>query len=132
MVHVLHVEDNPTDVLLVRAAIRTGEIPADVTHVPDGEAAIRMLGQFEPDLIILDLDLPRCGGLELLEHHSSAMGPPVVVFTSSNDPKERSRAMSLGASDYIVKPIAWDDYAAAIRGAIERWGAPISIARGAG
>jgi CheY-like chemotaxis protein len=124
MCHVLLVEDNPSDVLLIREAIRTSNIPADVTIAYDGNTALRMLADPgpAPDLIILDLNLPRVGGLELLRRQSSNGHPsPVVVFTSSHGPEERARAMALGASDYIVKPVTWDDYLGAIQGAVERW-----------
>jgi DNA-binding response OmpR family regulator len=87
---------------------------------------MRILRESVPDLIILDLNLPRIGGLELLERHPPSGGPPVVVFTSSNDPEDRARAMSLGASDYIVKPMSWDDYVAVIQGAVERWVRPVA------
>jgi CheY-like chemotaxis protein len=124
MLHVLLVEDNPSDVLLIREAIRTSSVPADVTIAYDGDTALRMLDDPSPapDLIILDLNLPRVGGLELLQRHPpNGEPPPVVVFTSSHGPEERARAMALGASDYIVKPVTWDGYLDAIRGAVERW-----------
>ena len=122
MLHVLLVEDNPSDVLLIREAIRTSSVPADVTIAYDGDTALRMLEDPTPapDLIILDLNLPRVGGLEILQRHPpNGRPPPVVVFTSSRE--ERARAMALGASDYIVKPMTWDEYLDAIRGAVERW-----------
>ena len=122
MLHVLLVEDNPSDVLLIREAIRTSSVQADVTIAYDGDTALRMLEDPTPapDLIILDLNLPRVGGLEILQRHPpNGRPPPVVVFTSSRE--ERARAMALGASDYIVKPMTWDEYLDAIRGAVERW-----------
>jgi CheY-like chemotaxis protein len=122
VLHVLLVEDNPSDVLLIREAIRTSDVPADVTIAYDGDTALRMLEHSNStlDLIILDLNLPRVGGLEILRRHPpNGESPPVVVFTSSNDPEERKRAMGLGASDYIVKPMTWDAYLDAIRGAVD-------------
>jgi DNA-binding response OmpR family regulator len=121
MFHVLLVEDNPSDVFLIREAIRTSSVPADVTIAYDGDTALRMLEDPAPapDLIILDLNLPRVGGLELLRRHPPNGGPPVVIFTSSRE--ERARAMALGASDYIVKPVTWDEYFDAIRSVVERW-----------
>jgi len=124
MLHVMIVEDNPADVLLIREAIRTSSIAADVTIAYDGAQALRLLEDHAPapDLIMLDLNLPSVGGLELLRRHPpNGQPPPVVVFTSSYEPKERERAIALGASDYIVKPMIWDHYMDAIRGAVERW-----------
>ena len=120
MLHVLLVEDNPSDVLLIREAIRTSAVPADVIVAYDGAEALDLLSVVRPDLIILDLNLPRFGGLEILRRHPPNGAPPrVVVFTSS--PREREHAMTMGASDYIVKPDTWDEYLAVIRGAVERW-----------
>jgi len=124
MIHVLLVEDNPADVLLMREAIRTSTVASDVTVAYDGQQALRMLeeGNPAPDLILLDLNLPRCGGLELLKRYPpNRLSAPVVVFTSSHAPVERARAMALGASDYIVKPVTLDDYFDAIRDAVGRW-----------
>jgi DNA-binding response OmpR family regulator len=124
MLHVLLIEDNPADVWLIREAIRTSSISADVTIANDGAQALKMLDDTDPapDLVILDLNLPKLDGLDILERHPPDGGPPpVVVFTSSRGTEERRRAMALGASDYIEKPMTWDEYLAAIRGAIEKW-----------
>jgi CheY-like chemotaxis protein len=124
MIRVLLVEDNPADVLLMREAIRTSTVAGDVIIAYDGEQALRMLeeGTPAPDLILLDLNLPRCGGLELLQRYPpNRHSAPVVVFTSSHVPEERARAMALGASDFVVKPVIWDEYFDAIRSAVERW-----------
>ena len=123
MLHVLVIEDNPSDVLLISEAIKSSSIDADVTIAYDGAQAMRLLNDDpEPDLIILDLSLPKLGGLDILERQRTLEGlPPVVVFTSSHRIEERQRAMALGANDYIQKPVTLDEYLDAIRGAVERW-----------
>ena len=120
MRHVLLIEDNPADVLLVREAMRSAPIAADVWIAYDGEQALRLLGECHPDLIILDLNLPKVGGLEVLEKHAGVESP-VLVFTGSDNPIDRARAMALGAREYITKPMSWDEFMQVIRGAIERW-----------
>jgi DNA-binding response OmpR family regulator len=119
----LVVEDNPADVFLIREAIRTSTIPADVIVASDGAAGLRLLESPDspPDLVILDMNLPRWTGMEILQRHPPNGGPPVVMFTGSSNPDERARALELGASDYVVKPHRWDEYVAAIHGVIERW-----------
>jgi DNA-binding response OmpR family regulator len=121
MFKVLLVEDNPADVLLIRGAIRTSTIPADVTVASDGEQAIQLLDKFQPDLIILDLNVPKINGFGVLERHRLMGRAPVVVFTSSDRAAERANALALGAREYVVKPMTWREYFAAIRGVMERW-----------
>ena len=121
MFQILLVEDSPTDVRLIREAIRTSSIPAEVTIASDGERAISLLGQFQPDLIILDLNIPRVGGFEVLERNRPMERAPVVVFTSSDRPEEQARALSLGVREYIVKPMNWAGYVGAVQGVMERW-----------
>ena len=122
MHHVLVVEDNPSDVFLIREAMRTSPVPADVIVAYDGTHGLQLLESPEPppDLVILDLNLPRRSGMDILQRHPPTPPPPVVVFTGSSNPDERARAMELGASDYVVKPSGWDEYIAAIHGVIER------------
>ena len=128
MFHVLLVEDNPSDVLLIREAIRTSSVPADVMVAYDGAQAMRLLRefQFKPDVIILDISLPKLGGLEVLGLYDATTDgrSPVVVFTGSNNPDERQRALALGAREHIVKPTELEEFMGAVRGAIERWTRP--------
>src|ERR1700680_2140087 len=106
MVHVLLIEDNPADVLMVREGMRTSAVKADVLIAYDGQQAMKFLTElnFKPDFIILDLNIPKFNGIQILERYRAKEGPPVVVFTSSINPTERKRAMELGAKEYIVKP----------------------------
>lgn len=132
MLHILLVEDNPADVMLVREAVRTSNAKADILIAYDGEQALRMLSefQFRPDFIILDLNLPKFSGLQILERYRAHEGPPVVVFTSSVNKVERERAFELGVREYLVKPSDLDEFMDTIRGAIERW-MPDALASGA-
>jgi DNA-binding response OmpR family regulator len=123
MRHVLLIEDNPSDVFLIREAIRQSSVPADVIVAYDGARGLQLLDEPHPlpDLVILDLNLPSRSGMDILQRHPPNPPPPVVVFTGSSNPDERDRALQLGASDYVVKPDGWDEYRAAIHGVLERW-----------
>src|SRR5712691_7085571 len=103
MVHILLIEDNTADVMLVREALRTCPIPADVTIAYDGEQGLRLLTnpKFKPDFILLDLNLSKASGLELLEHFPAWEGPPVIVLSGSDSPSDKRRALELGARDYV-------------------------------
>jgi DNA-binding response OmpR family regulator len=121
MLHVLLVEDNPADVLLIREAMRTSPIAADVIIAYDGEQARNLLRQGRYDLIILDLNIPKFDGYRLLREYRLYSGPPVVVFTGSQSPNDRNKALALGATDYFVKPANVGEFMSVVRGILELW-----------
>lgn len=124
MLHILLIEDNGSDALLIREAVRQSSVQGDVTIAHDGVDALRILNlpHFKPDLIVLDLSIPKLNGLDVLERYRREKdGAPVIVFTSSADPRERDRAFQLGVKEYLTKPTDLDAYMNTIRAAIERW-----------
>lgn len=106
----LLVEDNLGDVGLIREALSSCEAKAEMSVARDGIEALSQLegGQgARPDLILLDLNLPRMDGRELLarlKSHPELRKIPVVVFTSSNAPQDVAKAYALHANCYLVKP----------------------------
>ena len=124
MPHILLIEDNSGDAMLVREAMRHSSVQTRFTIAEEAEEALRALNvhQLNPDLIILDLSMPKLTGLDFLERRPPCTrGIPVIVFTSSENPQERSRAHELGVRECITKPIELDSYLAVIRSAVERW-----------
>lgn len=123
MLHILLVEDNPGDVLMVREAIRTRRLLVDVVVAHDGEEALKVVNdyKFEPDVVILDMNLPRMNGLKFLERFRRREFTPVIVFTSSANPNDNKRALELGAREYIIKPLDLIDYTNTVADALERW-----------
>jgi chemotaxis family two-component system response regulator Rcp1 len=114
-VKILLAEDNSGDVYLVRRALQKHQIDHDLTVVEDGEAAMRYLDATGssgdanecPDLILLDLNLPRRSGSQILERLKSnpaCRSAPVIVLTSSDSPHDRANAIRLGAVRYFCKP----------------------------
>jgi DNA-binding response OmpR family regulator len=132
VLHLLLVEDNPADVLMVREALRTSAIAADVMIAYDGEQALRLLCEmhFKPDFIILDLAMPKFDGFKVLEQYRAQDGPPVVVFTNSRNEQEKQRALALGARDYVMKPIGFHPFIEAVQGIVERWGGAAAATQG--
>ena len=128
---VLLVEDNPGDVLLVQEALRGSRLVARLSVVGDGEQALAFLRRLppfrdapRPDLVLLDLNLPRRSGLEVLEElkrdpHFRRI--PVVVLTSSRAPHDIERSYDLGANAYVAKPRDFDAFADAIRSLEQFW-----------
>jgi CheY-like chemotaxis protein len=123
MLHLGLIEDNPGDVLLVREALRSCVVPAEVTIAFDGEEGLRMLTQegAKFDFVILDLQLPKVNGLQILEHYQREQGPPVVVFTGSNDKAVCQRAIELGARECITKPPGFNPFVKAVHDMVERF-----------
>jgi DNA-binding response OmpR family regulator len=129
MLHLLLAEDNPGDVLLVREALRTSAVDADMVVAYDGEKALTFLASQRFDLAILDLNLPRADGHTILQKYAMVDGsPPIVVFTSSSSPKDSDAALAAGAKEYLVKPTLLDDFIHSVHGILERWSDPIQQA----
>jgi DNA-binding response OmpR family regulator len=113
------VEDNLPDALLVREAIKTENLPLEVYIAQDGERAIDLIARAErdpsapyPDLVLLDLNLPKINGFEVLRRIRASprfKDLPVLVVTSSDSPTDRSAASALGAS-YFRKPVTYDEF----------------------
>ena len=117
----LLVEDSPADVFLVREALREGELDCELQVVDDGEQAIQFLervdagGETPPDLLLLDLNVPRIGGeqvLKRLRESQPCAEIAVVVITSSDSPRDRQKATELGAAEYFRKPANLDEFMA--------------------
>ncbi len=117
----LHVEDDPNDTLLFQHACRKAGVIFDLQAVSDGDQAIAYLrgandfsdrGKYPlPQLILLDLKMPRVSGFDVLawiRSEDSLKQMPVVVLTSSNHDADIKRAYDLGAKSYLVKPVGFE------------------------
>ena len=121
----LYVEDEDSAVFLFETALKEANIKVDFYRVSDGDQALsflQRLGAYEkaprPGLVLLDLNLPRRSGLEVLAEMqgSEALRPiPVIVFTSSSLPTDRERSLALGAQHYITKPSTFDGFIDAVK-----------------
>jgi two-component system, chemotaxis family, response regulator Rcp1 len=119
-VHVLIVEDNPADVYLLREALRGVSAIQQVSVVVDGEEALQFFAQtgaFQsaalPNLVFLDLNLPKCSGHEVLasvKHHPDWRRIPIIVFSSSSSSRDIQRAYQEAANCYIAKPQDLDGF----------------------
>jgi CheY-like chemotaxis protein len=117
---VLLVEDDPADVLMIREAFEQHQIRSPLHVVGDGEQALQFLrrsGEYagvpRPGLILLDLNLPRRNGLEVLAEVKADqdLAPiPVVMLTTSSAQEDILRSYSLHASAYITKPVDYDRF----------------------
>ena len=126
-VTILLVEDSPDDVELAMRALRKQNLLNDVVHVEDGVEALDFMygrGRFQdrnlneqPKLILLDLKLPRLDGLEVLatiKADEKLRHIPIVMLTSSREDPDIKQAYKLGANSYIVKPVDFEQFLAAV------------------
>ena len=129
--HILVVEDSPSDARLIQEAFREVDPQADVNLVRDGQEALDFMlqaGQYasarRPDLVLLDLNLPRKSGTEVLKEIKSSddlKEIPVVVLTSSYAREDVRGAYASQANGYVTKPSGLDEFFAAIRNIHQFW-----------
>jgi DNA-binding response OmpR family regulator len=122
VLEVLLVEDNTGDAIIIRQALYECPVPVHLHIARDGEQALLMLTNpyFKPDLIILDLKIPKITGTALLRRWRVGT-TPVVIFSSSSNPTEKVRSIALGAREFVSKPMDLDEFTDAVRGIVERW-----------
>ena len=122
-IDILLVEDNPGDAELTLRALGKHNLANHVIHLRDGAEAIDFLfgtGRFSgrnvqdlPRILLLDLKMPKVGGMQVLEKVKSdprTKSIPVVILTSSGEDPDIERAYSLGANSYIIKPVDFSNF----------------------
>lgn len=127
MLDIILIEDNPVDVELTLDALNENNLVNRVKVLKDGEEAVNYIfrtGKYadcgmcdSPKLILLDLNLPKIDGLEILRRirsNDSTATIPVVVLTSSLADKDRIESYKLGVNSYVVKPVGFDNFAQAV------------------
>ena len=123
---ILLVEDNPDDVELTIRALKKNNISNEIVHAKDGEEALEILmgtsdegsEPLSPAMVLLDLNLPKINGLEVLEkirQDERLRLLPVIILTSSKEESDLVRGYSLGANSYIVKPVDFHQFSDAVK-----------------
>ena len=130
-VEILLIEDNPGDVRLTLEALHEGKVKNNLVVAPDGEAALAILrregAQAEaprPDLILLDLNLPKKDGREVLAEikaDEKLHCIPVVVLTTSKSEEDVLRSYQLNANCYITKPVDLEQFIRVVRAIEDFW-----------
>lgn len=131
MIEILLVEDNPDDVELTLAALEDSKVENRPHVVEDGVEALAFLRQEgkyaeapRPDVIFLDLNMPRKSGREVLEEikaDEDLRTIPVIVLTTSKADQDIVRSYDLQAAAYVTKPVDFDQFVAAIRAIDQFW-----------
>lgn len=115
---ILLIEDNPMDVDLTRRAFNRRKVINPIEIARDGEEALNYLSRWQsgeplPVVILLDINLPKINGLEVLRHYKlspEVQKIPIIVLTTSAEDRDIETAYSLGANSYIVKPVDFDKF----------------------
>ena len=135
----LLVEDNPGDVRLTQEALKSGQVQVNLNVARDGVEAMDFLrqraafqGAPKPDLILLDLNLPRKNGREVLSEIKSdpeLRRIPVLIMTTSRAEQDVNRAYNLNANCYITKPMDLDEFLRIVKAIEEFWLKTVTLPR---
>lgn len=136
-IEILLVEDSPTDALFAREALEFSKVRNHLHLVTDGVEAMAYLRRegiyaeaLRPDIILLDLNLPKMDGREVLEQIKSDerfRTIPVIVLTSSSDQADVQKAYGLYANCYIVKPVDFSQFADVVKTIESFWFAVVTL-----
>ena len=136
-VNILLIEDNPGDVRLTREALKEGKVLNNLVNVADGVEAMAYLRRQDPysdatrpDLILLDLNLPKKDGREVLgeiKADQDLRRIPVVVLTTSSAEQDILRAYDLHANCYITKPVGLEQFISVVKSIEEFWVAIVTL-----
>jgi len=131
---ILYVEDEDSDVLLLRLAMELGGVEVVLESVEDGNKAVDYLSGHEPfrdraryplpSLVLVDVNLPRGSGFHVLQwirQQPQFASLPVIIYTSSLNTEDNAKARRLGANDYVVKLSDVYDMAKFVRDLTQRW-----------
>lgn len=124
---ILLVEDSETDIEIIREAfgeLKTGDDTVALHVAKDGEEAMSFLRRSAADLVILDINLPKKTGFEVLAEIKGdpvLRHLPIVILTTSNRPDDRRRAYAEGAASYIVKPLRYRELREFLQTFLDYW-----------
>lgn len=125
-IEILLIEDNPGDIELVRAGFEEARVANHIQVISDGQQALDFFEQDNglPDIILLDINLPKVDGLEILEKIRSTehcKDIPVVMLTSSEDDADINKSYAEKANSYITKPVGFDEFLDVIKSIEDFW-----------
>lgn len=125
---VLLIEDDLIEIMKMRRALSVIDEPHELIEVHDGEQAIRLLSQgyWVPDIILLDLNMPKMSGGEFLSQlrmDSNLKFIPTIILTTSSNQRDLQECYGLGIAGYVLKPLKYDDYVSNIQRLFTYWSA---------
>jgi CheY-like chemotaxis protein len=124
--NILLIEDDTIEVMKFNRVIKTLNLNHKIIIANNGEEALSILKdkEFSPDIIILDLNMPKINGIEflqILKADEYLKYIPAIVLTTSNNHKDVLECYKIGIAGYVLKPLKYDDYVERIRKMLEYW-----------
>ena len=125
---ILLIEDDTIELMKLNRAMLSLNMNHEVTEANNGEDALELLlkEKYYPDIILLDLNMPKINGIEFLEilkNNESLKFIPTIILTTSSNEKDLLACFNLGISGYILKPLKYDEYIAKIKVLLSYWSA---------
>lgn len=118
MVKILVIEDDPDIADFIRRGLIYKDYEVEVAH--DGDRGLVLARDFVPDLVLLDLMIPKIDGVEVCRRLRAAGNVPIIILTARDSVTDKIRGLDAGADDYVTKPFAFDELLARVRAALRR------------
>ena len=123
---VLMVDDDTIEIMKLSRTVSSMNLDHQITDANNGEQALNILEQKDelPDIILLDLNMPKINGIELLtilKAKESLMHIPIIIVTTSSNNKDLLHCYKLGIAGYIIKPLKYKDYVNKIKKVLDYW-----------
>jgi len=126
LLNILFVEDDAIEVMMFVRVLQKIGINHRLMEASNGEEALAILKakEFIPDIILLDLNMPKLNGIEFLKivkFDEESKHIPVIIFTTSNNHKDIATCYKIGISGYIIKPLKYEDYLVLVKKTLDYW-----------
>lgn len=124
--NILLIEDNLIEIMKMKRTISFLELQHNIVEAKNGEIALEILEDKSklPDLILLDLNMPKISGIEfltILKKSEHLKHIPTVILTTSDNQKDLEECYKIGVSGYVLKPLKYDDYVKKIESVLAYW-----------
>ena len=124
--NILLIEDNIIEIMKMKRTISFLELEHNITEAKDAEIALKILQEKSnfPDLILLDLNMPKISGIEfltILKGNANLRHIPTVILTTSDNQKDIEKCYEIGVSGYVLKPLKYEDYIRKIEIVLSYW-----------
>ena len=126
LLNILFVEDDAIEVMMFNRVVQKTGINHRLLEANNGEEALSILKAKEiiPDIILLDLNMPKLNGIEFLKiikKDEQLNHIPTIIFTTSNNHRDISQCYKIGIAGYIIKPLKYDDYLRLVQKTLDYW-----------
>ncbi len=124
--NILLIEDDEIEVMKIHRTLMSEDLKHQVIEAADGEQAIKILQNKDnlPDLILLDLNMPKMNGIEflrILKKDEVLKYIPTIILTTSNNRKDVLECYKIGIAGYMIKPLKYDDYVEKLKALLDYW-----------